>query len=577
MKRISKKAGAWLLLFMLSFTIICQNSIAAEAVTPSSTDYTVLLNGPRYFIHNEKTVGSEIGTEYYMTYTVKSAVQVPVQFGLIGTADYTRNFPYDKGGLMRYIGEEDATLLDEGYTYFIKFTVAKGGFTYNITRAKGDVIEDIYMDKIVGECTDKMGYFGIWLAYNAVEAELTDVRFYDVKGNDLGVKFETPTKTGLVMKGNTTLSKDTAVDHRYDVTITNGRNIGISNLRVPTTNRFYIEYKVDAAEYMLNQEGIALGNEPGSDYPHRNGILKYTTYPEITDSIDFLEVGAEYIILIDRQEDAFNVLVQKTKDGVTTQTMLTNISGTYDTSFDFASLWFGAGGDTSATFKLVDVKFYDENKNNLGVQTNVTANIMHYGEMEDYAGCEAAYYCEETGNFMALYKDQTMKHTVASVTDNATYKISENVMEAQYATGAVTYDYLYRKITDTDSNEYDRLYHYKLSFVTGTDETIETQELSNEKGYQAMRPTDPTMEGYEFQGWYTSDGEEYDFEQIVTKSDTLYAKWSGDGGVSFLASEEIEQSFNSTYLMVGAGIVLILAGLAVCVLFIRKGLKNESK
>ena len=113
--------------------------------------------------------------------------------------------------------------------------------------------------------------------------------------------------------------------------------------------------------------------------------------------------------------------------------------------------------------------------------------------------------------------------------------------------------------------------------MTGTDEEIPTQELSNEKGYYAMQPEDPTMEGYEFQGWYTSDGEEYDFEQLVTETSILYARWSDDGGVSFLANETIEQPANLTALWIGIGVVLVLAGLAVCVLFIRKGLKNESK
>lgn len=576
MKRITKKVKAWLLLFILSFMIFVQNSTVSEAVTPSNKDYTVLLNGPRYFIHNKETAGSAAGTEYYMTYTVKSVAQVPTQHGLIGTDDYTRNFPYTEGGLMRYAGSGQ-DLLTEGYTYFIKFTVAKGGFRYSITRAKGNEIEDITLDKFTGDATCKMGYFGIWLAYSAVEAELADVRFYDAKGKDLGVKLETPTKTGLVLEGGIGLQKDTKVDHRYDVSITNGRNIAISNLRVPTTKRFYIEYKVDSAEYVLNQEGIAMSNEPKSDYPHRNGILKYVTYPEPAKAVNLLEVGAEYILMIDCQKDAFNVLVQKSSMGKTTYSMLTNSSGKYSSDFGFASLWFGAGSDTTATFKLVNMKFYDENKNNLGIQTNVTSTIMHYGEMEDYAGCEAVYYCKENGNLMALYEDQTMKHTMGLITDKATYKISENVMRAEYAAETKSYDYLYRRIVDADKNAYERLYYYKLSFVTGTEETIDTQELSNEKGYYAMQPTDPVMEGYEFKGWCTSDGKEFDFKQIVTESDTLYAKWSGDGGVTFLASENIKTGMDMTYILFGAGILAILVGVTVSVMFIKRGLKNESK
>lgn len=575
MRSIVKKLGAWLLLFVLTLAVAYPNCIVADAVTPSTIDYTVLLNGPRYFIHNEKTVGSEVGTEYYMTYTVKSAKQVPTQHGLVGTDDFTRNFPYTEGGLMRYAGAGQ-DLLAEGWSYFVKFTVAEGGFVYNITRAKGDAIEDITMEKITGEATAKLGYFGIWLAYDAVEAELSDVRFYDAKGKDLGVKLECPTGAGIVMAGNGTLKKATSLDHRYDVVVTHQKNIGISNVRIPTTPRIYMEYTVESAEYMLNQEGMALSNDPESDYPHRYGILRYVPYSEITDSLNFLESGAEYIVLIERQEKTFNVLVQKTKDGKTNQYMLTNLSGKYDKAFDYVSLWFGAGGDTDATFKLTDVKIYDANYNNLGVQTNVTSNIMHYGEMEDYAGCEAAYYCKKNGNLMALYADQTMKHTVGLLTDKATYKISDNVMKAKFASGEEQYEYLYKKITTDEDDVYERLYHYRVSFVTGTDTEIPTQELSNEKGYHVMEPEQPTMEGYEFQGWYTSEGEEFNFEQIVTESATLYAKWSGDGGITFLAGDEVTQESNSAYLLFGAGGLLLLVGLIICVFFIRKGMKNGS-
>ena len=93
-----------------------------------------------------------------------------------------------------------------------------------------------------------------------------------------------------------------------------------------------------------------------------------------------------------------------------------------------------------------------------------------------------------------------------------------------------------------------------------------------------MKPTDPIMEGHEFQGWYTSDGKEYDFEQIVTKSDILYAKWSGDGGVTFLASEMVEETaVNTTHIIFGVGAFLLLAGWGICIWMIRKGMKHGRK
>ena len=575
LKKIFAKVGAWILLFAMMFTLLPQHVSASETVTPSKTKYTVILNGSRFFIHNEKTIGSAVGTEYFMTYTVKRATTVPEQHGLVGTEDPSRNFQYSNGGLMRYAGK-DQIMLDEGATYFIKFTVAKGGFRYEITRAKGDDLTDLYMSKVVGEATDKMGYFGLQIAYGkGVDLELSNVRFYDKKGNDLGVKVERPSGVGYVMKGSSNLSKAKDLDHRYEVSLEKKRNIAISNVKIPTTSRVYLEYKVESAEYLLNQEGISISDDPESDYPHRNGALRFETYKQIGNQIDMLDVGAEYIISIDRQKDNCYVLVQKKKDGKTTSTLLSSEFGTYKESFDFISLWFGAGGDTEATFKLVDFRIYDANKNNLGVQTNVASTIMHYGEMEDYAGCEATYYCKKNGNLMALYGNQSMKYTTDETTEDATYRISENVMKAKFQDGEKKYDYLFKRITDSDNNEYERLYTYQVSFVTGTDAEIDTQTLTNKTGYSALRPTDPKMENYDFEGWFTKDGEEYDFEQIVTESKTLYAKWSGDGGIIFTANDEpVKGAFDATYIFIGSGAVLLVAGLAVCVVFIRKGIKD---
>lgn len=577
MKRRSKRLGAWFLLLAVSLTVICGNAMVTRAVTPGSTDYHVFLNGSKFFLHNEKTLGSENGTEYYLTYTVKSAAKSPTQHGIIGTGDITRRFPYNDGGLLRYAGK--SILLDEGATYFIKFVVAEGGFRYKITRAQGDTLEDLYVEKYYGKATDEMKYFGIWLDVGTTQAELTNVRCYDANGNDLGVKLENPDGMGYVLRGDTRFEKATDIDHRYDIKVTDKRNIAISNLKVPTTSDVYIEYKVESAEYLLNQAGIAFSNDPTSDYPHRNGYLKYLRTDDVAKSMELLEVGAEYIIKIQRGETGADVIVQKTKNGQRSITVLSVVFGTYDKTFDFLSLWYGAGGNTNATFHLTDFKIYDENRNNLGVQCNVDAEITHTGEVLDYAGCEAAYYCKENGSIMALYKDQTMKLTEDSVTLDAEYKVAENVMTARYASGTKEYAYLYRRITD-ESHVYDRLYHYLVNFVTGSDTKIETQHLSNATGYLALRPTDPELKGCTFEGWCTSEGKEFDFDQIVTESVTLYAKWSDNGGITYPAGDEPvtpeDTSFVNRYLLYGAGGLLLIAGLAVCIVLIGKGMRSES-
>jgi len=50
--------------------------------------------------------------------------------------------------------------------------------------------------------------------------------------------------------------------------------------------------------------------------------------------------------------------------------------------------------------------------------------------------------------------------------------------------------------------------------------------LNAENGYVPNRPEDPTLKGNKFEGWYTSDGEEFQFGKVMTESVVLYAKWA---------------------------------------------------
>ena len=572
MKKILKKAGTWLLLFMLSFSVFYQSNLEAKAVTPSSTDYRVLLSGSKVFIYNEKTVGSEIGTEYFMTYTVEEVTKKPTQQGIIGTEDPTRNFPYANGGFMRiFKGKTQPVMLEEGATYFIKFTVAEGGYRYHVTRAIDDKLENVYFDTYVGDATDEMKYFGLWLAEgDGVQAELSNVRFYDAKGNDLGVSTN-PATGGYVTKGAVKLKKATNVRQSYDVTVEDQCNIAISNLKATDSSKIYIEYKVASADYEFSQCGVAMSGEPTSDYPHRFGALKMFYYKEAQTQVELLDVGAEYIIMIERVEGGFHVIVQKTKDNQTSTSLIGTLSGTYKDAFSFVSLWFGAGATQRGTFKLENFKIYDENQNSLGVQCNVAASIVNKGELEDYAGCEAAYYCKDKESFIALYADKKIKFTENNQTIDGTYEVVDNVMTALFTDEEEKYEYLFKRITDDEGNVYERLYNYQVRFVTGCDTEIPMQELTNETGYVAMRPDEPAMKGYEFLGWHTSDGTEFDFNQVVTESVTLYAKWSGDGGITFLANDTI---FDGTYIYITAGALVLIVGLVIGVTFIVRSMKN---
>lgn len=53
------------------------------------------------------------------------------------------------------------------------------------------------------------------------------------------------------------------------------------------------------------------------------------------------------------------------------------------------------------------------------------------------------------------------------------------------------------------------------------------------KNKMVSEPAAPTRDGYTFLGWYTAEGEKWDFaKDVVTADMTLYAKWSAVGGAS---------------------------------------------
>lgn len=65
-----------------------------------------------------------------------------------------------------------------------------------------------------------------------------------------------------------------------------------------------------------------------------------------------------------------------------------------------------------------------------------------------------------------------------------------------------------------------------VSFVTNGGSSVKSQEFL--KGNCATKPSDPTRENYNFDGWYSDSNFKtaFDFTKKVTKNTTLYAKWS---------------------------------------------------
>ncbi|MBR5419997.1 MAG: InlB B-repeat-containing protein [Lachnospiraceae bacterium] len=84
--------------------------------------------------------------------------------------------------------------------------------------------------------------------------------------------------------------------------------------------------------------------------------------------------------------------------------------------------------------------------------------------------------------------------------------------------------------------------YYNVRFVmNGYGEPISSQRIRS--GQRVKRPADPVAEGVSFGGWYTDAtlSTEYNFDRAVTRSFTLYAKWTEEKSVSFNVSFDMQK------------------------------------
>lgn len=531
-KQFVKRVMSCMLATIVFATCLVTPVFAKQKVKVSDTNYTVDMDGAsNLYLYNKDTIGSEVGTEYYLTYTVESIeAKEFFQQGLLGSNNPAATWPYEKseqgGGLLKYnLGNE---LLVEGNTYFYKFVVTKDGYSYEVGYSNDKTGKNNYLDfeHEYGEVKTGLDHFGIWFADIGLTGKLIKVRCYDKFGNDLGIKVSP--NAGATVGREVPFSKDTKVDHHYKLTMNNVNNIAISNRRKPTGDKVYIEYKVESTDSLVWQNGIVLGNEPIADYPYLNGMMQYDAYeydPGKVDDGPLLVEGAEYLMVFEKKAEYLDVIIQQTLNGKVTYIDFPITYGTYRQEGEFYSIWFGDGPKFPVNAVLSDFKIYDSNKNNLGVQTNVACGIEHFGELEDYAGCESIYYCKANNSLYALYANKSLKYTANEKTANGSYCIEDATMTTKIEKQTNTYDYLYQYFTDKENNVYERLQNCKVIFETGKGSAVETQVLNEDNGYMPMRPNDPTYEGNTFAGWYTVDGEEYEFAKIETESITLYAKW----------------------------------------------------
>lgn len=569
---MKKRANAKRVFAMLSAVmLLVLFPLSVQAVTPSSEEYTVSMQETYdVFIGNETPVTLGKGKEVYFVYTVESVdakTTTSYQHGIVASDNIKERYMYENGGILKY--SNTSGLLEVGSTYFLKFTATDAGIECIAVRDDGKTREVVDFPEVYGDATDTYSHVGIWFGCGNVTAELSHVLCYDENGKDLGVYSTTAT-----VPPSKPFQYDTKVQEAYDITADGAINVALYNLRPTDADVIYMEYTVESSESKLYQTGAFTTTKPEQHYPHENGFLAHENFTENLGNGYLLMPGASYIVKMTKGEKAFNVQVQRTINGEHEVHSFAGAYRTYDPQAPYVGLWFGEGPSYPATFRMVNVKCYDEEGNSLGIACNQNSvGLEPKGEKPDYTGCESLYFSKEDNALIALYSDKTVKVIKNGKTTEGTYKIWDSTLFLAVDGEEYTYEYSYQRFF-TDSVAYNRLGTYHVSFETGTDEVIEKQIINQGSEYMASKPQDPVREGATFEGWVLSDGTEYDFDSIVSESITLYAKWSD--GVTY-ESVDVASAFELTPMItIICSVAILVIAVVVGVIIVRCGGKKNA-
>lgn len=559
---------------------------AEEQVKISDKEYLLsLTNATPMYISNKMPVSGEVGSKVFLTYTVAEVTSdEATQHGIIGAKNNEAAYPYTEeyGGTMKY--EQKPVLLEEGWTYVLRFERTKAGFEYSCARLKGDKSVNIeFFNTAKGGTEDDFNYYGIWFAgRTGVTALLSHVRCYDEKGNDLGIHFNASTAV-IQSDINKLIDNHLTINTSYDFVIDDKGTLAISNKYTTDSDVIYMEYEVtDVKADKISQQGVGVTQAPRTNYPHTdsNGLLKFQTFKEGETEKDrvFLRQGAKYFICFSKKEEGFDVLIQRTIDGKVESLSLPYITGDYKQSFSYAYIWLGEGDKHKFSASFKNFKCYDADGNNLGIYLrDKSVKVIEKGEMGNYATSKGDYYCEEKDSFVSLLDDKKASKLVGNKIESAKYSIYNKVLSLHLKDGKENFDYTAKLLTDTEGNEYVRIISSKVTFVADGESTVVKTGMGN--AYKVDEPDEPTKKGNTFKGWCLGNGKAYDFDTVVTKSITLYAKWENEDGIEYLDLDSSDDTLAgignyAKEIAIAISAVTLLGCVVICIVMAKGGKRN---
>lgn len=564
---------------LFALTLLAPLNVSAEEnIKHSNVDYDASFrDATQIFIGNKLPVKWEVGDVYFLHYTVtKLESDETNQSGVMVTEAPKDVYPYLKGG-MHY--QNNLSICEEGWTYFFRFEVTEDGLQYIAGKANETESGYIQFPFTTGEITTPGTYFGVWIngtTGGKLTAELNHIRCYDEKGNDLGII--APKASKIKISDMNPLD----VNHRYSFSVEDVACLAFGSAKYTEAEAIMLEYTVsNVTAKNVTQSGAEFTNAPTAYFPHGNdmGYLNYD-FNKAENPTNLLSEGASYLVRFVKDEETFDVLVKRTMpNGAVDYFSFANYYGTYDSVFGYVAMWIGQECEVTADF--TDVKCYDDEGNNLGIQTNKNVAVTHSGELEDYTQCLAAYYCREKDSMMVLNENSNIicKDVAQDSTTSGSYAIEDGVLSITVEEETNEYEYAYEWFRDDEGNKYLRLRDNKVTFMSqregGTE--IASGKITAATEYKVARPENPTGGNGNFVCWIDRDGNEYEFNRIETESITLYASWDGEPDWQVLSGFS---TYGKTIAWIVSGVLcaaLITGTTVVSVKKIRKGKKGADE
>ena len=311
------------------------------------------------------------------------------------------------------------------------------------------------------------------------------------------------TPTAEAKYGTPKYTYSTAADGKYNDIVPTDAGTYYVKATVEETDK-YTGLESDAVEFVIGKKTLTNDNITDiADQTYTGGEIKPAI--EVKDGDKTLVLDTDYTVTYDNNTNASD------EAKVTVEIISNNYAGTLEKTFTILPKTI----NTAITQLTAPVK-------NEVPQTEIetdeyTATVAWSPEVTDKFGYSTVYTATITITPKANY-------TVKGIAENG-YTVSGAQTVTNEADSA-TITAVYAATGSKSSGGSGRTKRYTVSFNTNGGNKITSQTVA--KDNSAKEPTAPIKENFEFAGWYT-DKElttKYDFTEKVTKSFTLYAKWT---------------------------------------------------